>query len=298
MAEVTKARTGQFVRKLFEILLAQPDGMRAADALAALSKAVHLTDYEAGEYDSGGRRFEKIVRFATVDCVKAGWLLKEKGIWSVTDQGEQAFRTIRDPEQFYREAVKLYWKWKKAQPVPKDVGSDEDIEEAAEKSASITLEKAEEAAWGEIEAYLAGMNEYDFQKLVGNLLTAMDYHVGWIAPPGKDGGVDLIAFTDPLGTRMPRIKVQVKRNLKSSKIDVIGLRSFLAVLGNDDVGLFVALSGFTKSAEAEARLAQHRVTLLDTAALLELWTSHYAKLDDIARRRLPLRPVWFLAGED
>jgi predicted Mrr-cat superfamily restriction endonuclease len=36
----------------------------------------------------------------------------------------------------------------------------------------------------------------------------MDYYV---APPGPDGGIDLIAHTDPLGTTGPRIKVQVKR---------------------------------------------------------------------------------------
>lgn len=296
MANVTKARTGVLIRKLFEILLAQPDGMRASEALTVLAKAVELTDYEAGEYDSGGRRFEKIVRFATVDCVKAGWLLKEKGVWSVTDQGEQAFRAIQNPEAFYREAVRLYWHWKKAQPADEDVGEEADIGSAVEKSASITLEKAEESAWEEIEAYLAAMNEYDFQKLVGNLLDAMGYYVGWIAPPGKDGGVDLLAFNDPLGTRPPRIKVQVKRNARSSKIDVVGLRSFMAVLGDDDVGLFVALSGFTKAAESEARQSHRRVTLIDTTHLVELWTEHHAKLDDTARQRLPLRPVWFLAG--
>jgi restriction system protein len=300
MPEVTKARTGQFVRKLFEILLAKPEGMRASEALAVLAKAVHLTEYEAGEYESGGRRFEKIVRFATVDCVKAGWLVKEKGVWSITEQGAQAYHAIKDPEQFYRQAVKLYWQWKKAQPAAEGSGGgdNDDIDETVEKSASITLEKAEESAWDEIEAYLSTMNEYDFQKLVGSLLTAMGYHVGWIAPPGKDGGVDLLAFTDPLGTRPPRIKVQVKRNLKSSKIDVTGLRSFMAVLGEDDVGLFVALSGFTKDAEWEARQSHRRITLLDANSLMDLWTAHYGKLDDSARRRLPLRPVWFLAGED
>lgn len=126
----------------------------------------------------------------------------------------------------------------------------------------------------------------------------MDYHVAWIAPPGKDGGIDLIAFNDPLGTRPPRIKVQVKRNAKSSRIDVIGLRSFMAVLGDDDVGLFVALSGFTKDAELEARQANRRVTLIDATRLVELWTEHHDKLDDPARRRFPLKPVWFLAAGD
>lgn len=294
MANVTKARTGVLIRKLFELLIDQPEGMRAVEALNLLSNAVELTSYEAGDYESGGRRFEKIVRFATVDCVKAGWLLKEKGIWSVTEQGAQAFQAIKDPEQFYRTAVKLYWNWKKAQPVQDE---DDAVEADAEKSASITLEQAEEWAWGEIEAHLAAMNEYDFQKLVGNLLSAMGYHVGWIAPPGKDGGMDLLAFTDPLGTRPPRIKVQVKRNANSSKIDVVGLRSFMALLGDGDVGLFVALSGFTRDAELEARQSHRRITLIDTTKLVELWTAHHEKLDDTARRRLPLKPVWFLAGE-
>lgn len=294
MAEVTKARTGQLIRKLFEILLNHPDGLRASEALATLASQVQLTPYEAGDYDSGGRRFERIVRFATVDCVKAGWLVKQKGIWSVTEQGQAAFAAIPNPEQFYREAVKLYWKWKKAQPVPQQ---DEGADEAAEKSASITLEQAEEWAWSEIEDFLAAMPPYEFQSLVGELLTAMGYYVGWEAPPGKDGGVDLLAYNDPLGTRPPRIKVQVKRNAGSSKIDVTGLRSFMAVLGDDDVGLFVALSGFTKDAEVEARQSHRRMTLLDTAGLVDLWTTNYTKLDDTARRRLPLKPVWFLAGE-
>ena len=75
-------------------------------------------------------------------------------------------------------------------------------------------------------------------------------------------------------------------------------RSEVAVLGDDDVGLFVALSGFTKDADLEARQSHRRITLLDTTKLVELWTSHYGKLGDSARRRLPLKPVWFLAGED
>lgn len=298
MPNVTKARTGVLIRKLFEILMAHPEGMRASEAIAKLAGSVEMTPYEEGEYDSGGRRFDKIVRFATVDCVKAGWFLKEKGVWSITEQGAQAYHAIPDPEQFYRRAIELYWKWKKAQPVEDPAGEEDDLASEAGKSASIMLETAEEAAWGEIEAYLAAMNEYDFQKLVGSLLDAMDYHVAWVAPPGKDGGIDLIAFNDPLGTRPPSIKVQVKRNAKSSRIDVTGLRSFLAVLGDDDVGLFVALSGFTKDAELEARQSHRRVTLIDTTRLVELWTEHHAKLDDPARRRFPLKPVWFLAADD
>lgn len=32
----------------------------------------------------------------------------------------------------------------------------------------------------------------------------------YIAPKGKDAGVDIIAYRDPLGMASPRIKVQIK----------------------------------------------------------------------------------------
>ena len=79
MAETTRRRTGELLRKLFDILKQSPEGMSAASALEQLAASVQLTEYEAGNYASGSRRFEKIVRFATVDCVKAGWLVKHKG---------------------------------------------------------------------------------------------------------------------------------------------------------------------------------------------------------------------------
>lgn len=108
MPEITRHRTGEMLRKLFEILMPMPDGMQARDALAELEKRLTLTEYEKGEYVSGGRRFDKIVRFATVDLVKAGWLYKEKGRWVVTSEGQRAYSIYLDPGAFYKEAVRLY----------------------------------------------------------------------------------------------------------------------------------------------------------------------------------------------
>lgn len=301
MAEVTRRRTGEFIRKLFDILLQHPDGLHGRDAIATLRKKVELTDYEKGSYPTsppGVARFEVIVRFATVDCVKAGWLVKQKGRWTITEQGKKAFAdpAFLDPEAFYRQAVKLYGEWKASQPggEPEDQGEIEDAN--AGKAATITFEQAEEQAWGEIEQYLREMNPYDFQELVACLLRAMGYHVAWVAPPGKDGGIDIVAWSDPLGTRPPRIKVQVKRVVQNVSVD--GLRSFMAVLGDDDVGLFVTTAGFTKDAEEEARTQEKRkITLVNLEKLFDLWVEHYARLDDDARRRLPLRPIQFLAPE-
>ena len=301
MAEITRRRTGEFLRELFKILMDAPEGLCASEAMQILAGRFTLTPYEAGNYESGPRRFEKIVRFATVDCVKAGWLLKEKGIWSITDEGRKAHAELDDPEAFYQRACKLYAEWKAAQPDAESVAiasAAVTVEgggtETTAKSASITFEEAEEQAWAEISQYLRSMNPFDFQDLVADLLRAMSYHVTWISPPGKDGGIDILAWPDALGTHPPRIKVQVKRQQQA--VSVEGLRSFMALLGDDDVGLFVCTGGFTKDAEVEARTQEkRRVTLIGLDKLFDLWVEHYNKLSDQARRRLPLRPIQFLA---
>ena len=157
------------------------EGTRAQAALAKLREIIAITEYEKGEYSSGGPRFEKIVRFATVDCVKAGWMIKDKGIWIVTEDGKKAFHSYKAPDDFYRTAQRLYRQWKKSNKSSK-VQVDDDVIESS--SALITYEEAEEQAWKEIEDYLQNINPYDFQKLVASLLKAMGYHVSWIAPAG------------------------------------------------------------------------------------------------------------------
>lgn len=292
MAEITIQRTGELVRKLTEILIAHPEGMRAQDALKLLEKNVELTEYENGQYPSGGRRYERFMRFVTIDLVKAGWMVKDKGRWTITEEGRKALHQHKSPENFYRAARKLYWEWRRSHPP-----SEEKIEEeVSEKRAAISFEEAEEQAWDEIENYLRNMPPYEFQKLVAALLKGMDYHVSWIAPPGKDFGVDILAWNDPLGTKPPRIKVQVKR--EQNPINVSKLRSFMAVLGDSDVGIFVNVSGFTKDAEDEARTQQSRqVTLINLERFYELWIEHLDKLDQEARELFPLRPIYFLSSE-
>lgn len=299
MAEITRRRTGELLRELFSILMATPAGLQASAALQTLAERVTLTPYESDTYESGGRRFEKIVRFATVDCVKAGWLVKDKGIWTITDEGRKVHAELKDPEVFYRRAVKLYGEWRASQPdaeAPTSTASSDtdQPQDNTAKAVSVTFEEAEEHAWAEIAAYLRNMPPFDFQDLVADLLRAMGYHVSWVSPPGKDGGLDILAWPDALGTRSPRIKVQVKRQQVAVSVD--GLRSFMALLGDSDVGLFVCTGGFTKDAETEARTQEkRRVNLIGLERLFDLWVEHYDKLTDQARRRLPLRPIQFLS---
>jgi restriction system protein len=300
LANITKRRTGEFVRKLFGFLLKEPEGLTAAAAINRVRESVTLTDYEAGHYSSGGERFEKILRFATVDCVKAGWLQKSSGVWMITEAGQKAYSEYSDPEAFYKEACRLYAAWQAKRAVsavqPGSAAEPEAIEEAAEKL-SVTVEVARDHAWAEISTHLHSADPFEFQNMVADLLKSMGYHVSWVSPPGKDNGVDVIAFTDPFGATGPRIKAQVKR--WQSKVDADGLRSFVATLSNGDVGIYICLAGFTKDAQDYARNQEtRRVTLIDARGFFDLWVENYKKLADEARRRLPLMPVYFLAPDD
>ncbi len=291
MADIGKRRRGELLRAVFEVLAQHPDGIQAKDALAAVEQSIELTDFEKANYEgSDVRRFEKTVRFQTINAVKAGWMLKDKGVWTATEDGLAALAAFSDPEAFMDEASKLYKEWVKEQPPQTVEGDDE--EESAE--ASITLAKAEETAWGEIRKHLHATDPYEFQQLVAGLLVGMGYHVSHVAPAGKDGGVDILAQADPLGTNGPRVKVQVKREV--SKTDAKTLRAFMSVLRADDVGVFVTLGGFTSDAANEARSETRRITLIDASTLLDLWVQHYEQIPERDRLRLPIKPVYFLVG--
>ncbi len=297
MAEITRLRQGQILRAVFKVLIDNPEGLPVREVIASVEVSLPLSDFEKSSYPNKpqSRRFDKILRFSTIGAVKSGWLVKSKGSWSITPEGHAAYTTYLDPTEFFLEIVRRYKEWRKAtQKIEIDV---EDIE-IDEHSRTTTFEEAEESAWGEIAEYLAKMPPYEFQDLVGSLLRAMGYHVPWVAPRGRDGGIDIVAYTDPIGAIGPRIKVQVKRN-PAGKIGVDGLRSFLAVLGTQDVGLFVSLGGFTSDAEAEVRSQENRrLMLIDMERLVLMWIEHYGKLREEDKTYLPLRPVHFLAPEE
>jgi len=298
MAEVTRKRSGELVRGVFSLLLAKPDGLPAKDVLSRLDRVAPPTDSERQPYPStpGVRRYERIVRFSTIPFVKAGWLLKDKGQWSLTEDGRQAYEHYRDPSRFVQEAHQLYKKWVAAQPKNEPVNQDGETEDL--ETAGATIEEAEERAWAEIEQHLADMSPYDFQHLVAGLIRGMGYHVAWVSPPGRDGGIDVIAHTDPLGVTGPRIKVQVKRR-PGERTGVDGVRAFMAVLADGDIGLFVSSGGFSKDAEEEARRQEkRRIVLVDLKRLFDLWVEYYTRIPEEQRRLFPLRAIYFLANDE
>ncbi len=283
MAEITPGRIGEFLRIVFDLLWNRPEGLPAAELLAQIPNATSLTEYERGFFPAAPNspRYEKIIRLATIPLVKAGWLVKSKGRWYITEDGRQACRQFPDAEAFYAEATRLYreyYEWRGGRP-----------------TIALTVEEAEETAWDQIQKYLQAMKPFEFLTCVGDLLQAMEFRVAWMAPPGKErGAVDMIVYKDALGISVPRIIVQVKHRGQAATIE--GLRSFVSVLGQDDFGLFVSSGGFTADTKEAARTQErHKVSLMDLENFFDLWVEHYEALSQEARQRLPLKPVQFLS---
>lgn len=289
MAEIGKERSGLFKKNVLEILREYPEGLHWKELFAELEKRLPPNEYENSAYESNGqRRRPYIVRFSTIALVKAGWLLKDNGVWSLTEEGKQALIQYPSANDLQAQSSRLYREWHSEQP-------DEESAKAQDREIELvaSIEEAEDNALSIITQYLGAMDPYAFQDLIGALLEGMGYHVAWIAPPGRDGGMDIIAFQDPLGATGRRIKVQVKR--KADKVGADSLRSFLGVLSDDDIGLYICTGGFSSEAEREARgQEKKRLTLLDAEGLFKLWVQYYEKLPQASRALMPLRPIYHL----
>jgi restriction system protein len=97
MAEITNKRVGELQRGVLRILLDQPEGLAAKEVLQRMEQVVPPTDFEKTDYPNnpGVRRFEKMVRFATIAPVKAGWLVKDREMVSDGRRQEGLFKLFR-----------------------------------------------------------------------------------------------------------------------------------------------------------------------------------------------------------
>ncbi len=56
---ITRDRAGLMLQTLFKVFLENPDGIQAKEAIAKVAGRITMTEHEKGEYQSGGRRFDK-----------------------------------------------------------------------------------------------------------------------------------------------------------------------------------------------------------------------------------------------
>lgn len=278
--------------------------LSSSEVLKKIRESVQFNDWENERYSKSGQiRWQSIFHFYSIDCVKAGFLRKENGVWYLTEEGEKVLRK-NTPEEILESAAASYKVWVAGENSKVNEISETEIENEDvgginfQKKIKADLEAYEEEATTSLKLFLNSKNPYEFQDIVAALLRAMGYFTNFISAKGKDGGIDIIAYRDPLGSSPPRTKVQVKHK-PDTQITVAEIRSLLGILNKPgDVGLFVTSGGFSKDSEREGRTSDKHVELIDINRFLKLWKEFYNRMPDEDKNMLPIHPIYFLGSTE
>lgn len=281
----------------FKVLKENGGQLRSKDVINQIRNRIELTDWEKERFEKTGYiRWESILHFYTINATKSGFMRKDKRMWILTEEGEKAMK--KGAEEFFELAKEGYKKWRLENPIKEKEEEKEEDSEGADELQILNLEKAEEQAFEGIKEYINNKNPYEFQDLVAALLKAMGYYISFVAARGKDGGVDIIAYQDPLGIKTPRVKVQVKHKPHTAS-PVDDIRKLLGVMNKDgDVGIVVSSGGFTSEAEFKSRDSHIHVELINLDRFIELWIEFYPKMSDEDKNKLPLQSIYFLGSHD
>ena len=260
-----------------------------------VNENVELTDWEK---EPAGKmqyiRWTNSFQFYSIDYQKAGFIIKKSGTWYITPEGEKVMK--KTPEEVMNIANDAYHEWRRLNPKD-DSPEEEPNDETAEKDNAMNLDLLESDAREGIRQFIVSKSPYEFQDMVAALLRAMDYHTPFIAPKGKDGGIDIIAYLDPLGAKTPRIKVPVKHKPETA-IGASEVRALSGVLKAGDIALFVTSGTYSADARNAASGNDKFIRLIDGNDFIDMWQKYYDKMTDDDKNMLPLKRISFLGNNE
>jgi restriction system protein len=291
----TKACATKTLYAVMKEMIRRGGSIPAKEIYPWVNDHVELTAWEkepAGKM--GYIRWTNSFQFYSIDYQKAGFIIKKNGTWYITPEGEKALK--KNPEEVMNIANAAYHEWRRLNPKD-DNPTEEPTDETVEKDNAVNLDLLESDARDGIRKYIISKSPYEFQDLVAALLRAMGYHTPCVAPKGKDGGIDIIAYLDPLGAQTPRIKVQVKHKPETA-IGASDVRALSGVLKTGDIALFVTSGTYSTDARNAASGNDKFIRLIDGDDFIEMWQEYYDKMSDDDKNMLPLKRISFLGNND
>ena len=291
----TKACATKTLYAVMKEMVSRGGSIPAKEIYPWVNENVELTEWEK---EPAGKmqyiRWTNSFQFYSIDYQKAGFIVKKNGTWYITPEGEKALK--KSAEEVMTIANDAYHEWRRLNP-KEDNPYEEPTDETAEKDNSMNLDMLESDAREGIKRYIVAKSPYEFQDLVAALLRAMGYHTPFVAPKGKDGGIDIIAYLDPLGAQTPRIKVQVKHK-PDTAIGAAEVRALLGVLKAGDIALFVTSGTYSADARNAASGNDKFLRLIDGDEFIEMWQEYYDKMSDDDKNMLPLKRISFLGNNE
>ena len=293
MKKIPNKRIGEYMQTAMKIVAEHGDSYPIREILEEMPKRLQFDEYESAVLEKSGYiRWQSFVQFYSIDISKAGWMRKYKGVWYITEEGRKALDL--DPERYIDDASSKYRKWAESRELIKEDNEPESVQ----GSITITYEQAQSTAREEIKNFIRVLNPYEFQELVAALFRGMGYYTPFIAPRGRDGGIDIVAYKDPIGAELPRIRIQVKHR-PDTKVSAPEVSALIGNLQSEGyAGVIVSTGGFSADAIADIRRATKHVEKIDLEQMIDLWEELYEKLSDEDKTHLPLRRLSFLAPKE
>ena len=266
--------------------------MNSADLFVALGKKLEIPSWAFAIYSTNGyAKWEHAARNQVIKFAEAGFLTKKSGVWTLTPEGKE-FAAKSDAKILAEAAKRCGDRSQKKAQKPADVAQDDSDQSGMDVD---VLDRFEGQARKGVSDKIRDMGPYVFQDLVAALLRGMGYYVRDNAAPGPDGGIDIFAYTDHLGARGTRLKVQVKH--RENPAPEKELRELKGLLNEGEIGVFVSSGGFSPTGKRFATTTDKHIELIDMDRFIDLWRENYDKMSDEDRALLPLKRIAFYAGK-
>jgi len=241
------------------------------DVIKLVEKTVELDDWANHKYEKSGYiRWQSILHFYSIYVSKAGFLIKENGVWKITESGKAAVSKMSDQElmKFTTEAYKK-WNLENKEQASDNLEEDYDIKE---QSPIDLIEKGFARIKRELKTVLLSKlkdtNPYYFEKICLILFKKMGYGDFVETKKSGDGGIDGIINQDALG--LERVYIQAKRFTENA-VREPEIRNFIGALDKDvQKGIFVTTSFFDDRAKERAKTAPGKIMLIDGDLLTDL----------------------------
>lgn len=272
---------------IFAALTILRDGggqMKAADIFDAIPQKLMLDDWALEVIESNGlARWRTYALFFSVDAVKAGYLVKTKGIWQITSSGVEAL-SLGELGYFFA-AREGYRVWKRQQlnssgsaaPQGNDADEVSVTQEPPEDQFERLRKEVNSVLAVEILEVVKNNSWQFFERLVVQLLLAMGYGgtggMGLALQRGGDGGVDGFINQDKLGLDI--VYVQAKR-WADQTVGRPEIQQFVGALAGRQAnrGVFITTSRFSADARDYVKPLHVRVILIDGELLAQLMIEH------------------------
>lgn len=298
----TEAREREAVILQAALRLVRDNGgeMKYADIKEELPKVFKFNDKELAPKNTWGALWHTILgMIGGIELKQTGFVDIKKSVWTLTEKGKSAL--LMTPEEFYKAYHFPYLDILRAKRMEKEIAGNDNSQsceqseaEIVENAAETDIETIREKAREQIRQYIRSRTPYQFQDMVAALFRAMGYFTPFVAPKGRDGGIDVIAYCDPLGVKKPHIKIQVK-HYPSNPIAVDVVRSVNGLCRvNEELGFVVTSGSFTNEAQREARSLHTNIRLIDGEEFIDLWLANYNSLPEEDKTLMPITPIYYL----